>query len=62
MTTQLIEPATVHLPPLPQLNAGERAALETYCAELLRALSREHVKSVILYGSKARGDAHPDSD
>lgn len=48
--------------PLPWLNANETAALQRYCDELVRAVSREHIKSVILYGSKARGDAHPHSD
>jgi uncharacterized protein (UPF0332 family)/predicted nucleotidyltransferase len=48
--------------PLPWLSANETAALQHYCDELQRAVSREHIKSVILYGSKARGDAHPYSD
>lgn len=47
---------------LPWLSEQEIAALDAYCAALVRALSPEHVKSVILYGSKARGDAHAYSD
>ncbi len=57
----LIRP-TIKLPSLPCLSERETAALEAYCAELIHAVSIEHVKSVVLYGSKARGDTHPGSD
>ncbi|MCA1554962.1 MAG: nucleotidyltransferase domain-containing protein, partial [Chloroflexi bacterium] len=62
MTTTVPAPTIPALRALTWLSASEVAALEAYCDALVRALGREHVKSIILYGSKARGDAHQHSD
>ncbi len=62
MTTRPFDHLTIKLPPLPWLSEREIAALEAYCEGLVQVLGPEHIKSVILYGSKARGDAHPYSD
>jgi len=46
---------------LPTLTENERQALETMVRRL-RARYDDQVESVTLFGSKARGDAGPDSD
>jgi predicted nucleotidyltransferase len=46
---------------LSQLASGERAAVEEYLARI-RDLFPGRVLSVTLFGSKARGDADPESD
>ncbi len=62
MTVTATTPPIPALASLTWLSATEVSALEAYCDALVRALGREYVKSVILYGSKARGDAHAYSD
>jgi predicted nucleotidyltransferase len=46
---------------LPQLAPDERAAVVEYLARI-RDLFPERILSVTLFGSKARGDADPESD
>lgn len=48
-------------PRLKHLRPAERRAVARFCQELERALPGR-VQRLILYGSKARGDAHPESD
>lgn len=48
-------------PRLKHLQPAERQAVARFCEELERALPGR-VQRLILYGSKARGDAHPESD
>jgi predicted nucleotidyltransferase len=45
----------------PSLTTSEREALEGF-AQRLRLRFGDRVHSVILFGSKARGDSGPDSD
>ena len=46
---------------LPQLAPGERAAVEEYLARI-RELFPGRILSVTLFGSRARGNADPESD
>lgn len=46
---------------LTDLNDNERQALDTL-VQRLYARHGDHIQSVVLFGSKARGDAGPDSD
>lgn len=48
-------------PRLKHLRPAERRAVARFCTELERALPGR-VERLILYGSKARGDTHPESD
>ncbi|MGC9083706.1 MAG: nucleotidyltransferase domain-containing protein [Anaerolineae bacterium] len=48
-------------PRLKHLRPAERRAVARFCEELERALPGR-VQRLILYGSQARGDAHPESD
>ncbi|MBC7226005.1 MAG: HEPN domain-containing protein [Thermoflexales bacterium] len=48
-------------PRLKHLRPAERRAVARFCRELERALPGR-VQRLILYGSKARGDTHPESD
>lgn len=48
-------------PRLKHLRPAERRAVACFCEELERALPGR-VQRLILYGSKARGDTHPESD
>ena len=48
-------------PGLEHLSAPERALLERLKAELRRRYG-ERLRAMILFGSRARGDARPDSD
>ena len=43
------------------LTGEERQAVETFVTELFQQYP-DQVQDVILFGSKARGDSHPDSD
>lgn len=45
-----------------RLTPAECTAIETFLARLHDLLRPEQIHSVILYGSKARGDSHPFSD
>lgn len=49
------------LPNLPSLSEGERRTLEAFLADLREQYGRL-VEEVILFGSKARGDAEEESD
>jgi len=51
----------VTLQSLPQLAQSERAAIQEYLARI-RALFPGRILSATLFGSKARGDANPESD
>lgn len=44
------------------LTARERDAVEQFCVRLHEVLPRDKLRSIILYGSKARGDSQPHSD
>ena len=44
------------------MSAKIRKVLRKLKKELLRVYGRENVESIILYGSRARGDAREDSD
>ncbi len=46
----------------PKLTRTEARALAEFRARLKEILPNDELKSLILYGSKARGDAHPGSD
>ncbi len=46
----------------PALTRAEAAALADFRARLAKILPNGELKSLILYGSKARGDPHPGSD
>ncbi len=46
---------------LKHLLPAEQRAVARFCRELERAIPG-HIQRLILYGSKARGDAHPESD
>lgn len=46
---------------LPQLSAEERAAVLELCDRIIQGFG-DRINLVRLYGSKARGDARPDSD
>ncbi|MGD2206098.1 MAG: nucleotidyltransferase domain-containing protein [Anaerolineae bacterium] len=48
-------------PDLPSLSPREREALDAF-VQRLYSQHKEHVRSLVLFGSKARGDAGPDSD
>ena len=52
---------TVALPPLPQLLPEDRALLQDLCARIAAAVG-DRVEAIKLFGSRARGDAGPDSD
>lgn len=52
---------TENLPNLPSLSEGERRTLEAFLAGLREQYGRL-VEEVILFGSKARGDAGEESD
>jgi predicted nucleotidyltransferase len=43
------------------LSRGERQAVEAFAEALFRQYP-DRVRDLILFGSKARGDSHPDSD
>ncbi len=58
MTTARILPPLVY----ERLTPAEGAAVETFLARLHELLRPDQICSVILYGSKARGDEHPFSD
>lgn len=45
----------------PQLSATERAVLKRFAAQAQEVLG-DNLGSIILFGSRARGDARPDSD
>jgi predicted nucleotidyltransferase len=45
----------------PQRSATERTVLEHFAAQAQQTLG-ENLVSIILFGSRARGDARPDSD
>jgi hypothetical protein len=50
-------------PELPELASGfDPVEVAEAAAEALRALYGTRFRSVVLFGSRARGDAHPDSD
>ena len=48
--------------PVPTLTRAEAKAIEEFRARLKKILPAGALKSLILYGSKARGDPHPGSD
>lgn len=65
VTTEVIYPdagsLAARLERLPHLSEAERAAVGEFCRRVLAALP-DAVQDIVLYGSKARGDAHPESD
>jgi predicted nucleotidyltransferase len=52
---------TVALPALPQLSAEDRALLQDLCDRIVKAVG-DRIHAIKLFGSRARGDAQPDSD
>jgi len=56
------EHAATYKTPRPHLTRVEAQAVQDFRARLKEILPQGALKSLILYGSRARGDAHPGSD
>jgi len=54
--------AAAYKPARPSLTRAEQRALAEFRARLHEILPNSELKSLILYGSKARGESHPGSD